>query len=333
VSTALSSASSSTDPIFILGISQRSGTNFLFDLLCLHPDCAAPATNWEDFLVAKSDLLVEYVNSVYSGWRRRGTSQEVEDLLYEHLGNGLISVLSSRVKEKRLVTKTPSVRNLNYFFKLFPRAYLLLLVRDGRAVVESRVKTFGEKYETAMRIWADGANDIVRFNQSADGSSSKYLIVRYEDLYNNLDAELRRIFVFLGLEADRYDFNAAVNMPVRGSSVFHGQGEKGVHWKPVAKTSAFAPLSRWSHWNRSVHERFNWIAGEQQTRLGYQGSQPKPDWLFWLIWNQGMDAKWQLMRVLLSLVSFIKNTLKWAFGARTMSKVRDFVNFRRALSH
>ena len=53
-------------PIFILGISQRSGTNFLFDLLCLHPDCGAPSIKWEDFLVDKSDLLVRYVSSVYS---------------------------------------------------------------------------------------------------------------------------------------------------------------------------------------------------------------------------------------------------------------------------
>ena len=29
------------EPIFILGISQRSGTNFVSDLLALHPDCDA----------------------------------------------------------------------------------------------------------------------------------------------------------------------------------------------------------------------------------------------------------------------------------------------------
>jgi hypothetical protein len=327
VSTASSSAS--TDPIFILGISQRSGTNFLFDLLRLHPDCGAPSINWEDFLLHKADFLFKYVNSVYEGWRRRGAGQEIEDLLYEQLGNGLISVLASRVKEKRVVTKTPSVQNLNYFFKLFPRAYLLILVRDGRAVVESRVKTFSESYESAMRIWAEGADEILRFNQRVERSDFRCLIVKYEVLWNNLNEELRRVFAFLGLDADKYDFDAAANLPVRGSSVFHGEGEKAVHWKPVEKTPQFNPVGR-SQWTRSVHERFKWLAGQQQVKLGYEENRNEGDQWSWVIWNEVMDIRWQIIETYRALVSLIKIVLKWIFGADAISKARRvLLGFRR----
>ena len=35
------SLSKCANPIFILGITPRSGTNFLQDILCFHPDCGA----------------------------------------------------------------------------------------------------------------------------------------------------------------------------------------------------------------------------------------------------------------------------------------------------
>jgi protein-tyrosine sulfotransferase len=316
---------SSTEPIFILGISQRSGTNFLFDLLRLHPDCGAPSFKWEDFLLHKSDWLVKYVDAVHTGWRRWGADKELESLLYERLGDGLISVLASRAKEKRLVTKTPSVRNLNYFFKLFPRAYLLILVRDGHAVVESRVRTFGESYESAMRRWADGADTILRFRQSAAGAHPNYVLVRYEDLWNKPEEELRKIFAFVGLDAGKYDFNAAINLPVRGSSTFHGKEEQRYHWKPIEKTADFDPLSHAKHWGRSTHERFNWLAGEKLASLGYGERSYKEKELLWVAWNRILDLWWRVRELSQSTMKLAKDALKWMFGAERMSKYRRHV--------
>jgi hypothetical protein len=328
------------DPIFILGISQRSGTNFLFDLLRLHPDCGVPSVKWEDFLLDKSDLLVRYVSSIFPGWRRRGTDQEVENLFYEHLGNGLISLLASRVKEKRVVTKTPSVRNLEYFFDFFPRAYLLILIRDGHAVVESRVRTFGENYETAMRRWAEGAETILRFLERSQRLNLNFSIVRYEDLWNEPERELRKIFSCVGLDADKYDFDAAINIPVRGSSSFHGKEEQRYHWTPVQKTADFKPLARASGWSRSTHERFSWIAGEKLAKLGY-GEMTYERKLSWFLRNRLLDLTWALKEFSKATVTLAKNSLKRIFGAERMSKYRRQVlgsvktvfNLRRVWSH
>jgi hypothetical protein len=46
-----------SQPIFILGIMPRCATNFLSNLLLLHPDCVPRDTVWEDFTIARSDLL------------------------------------------------------------------------------------------------------------------------------------------------------------------------------------------------------------------------------------------------------------------------------------
>ena len=134
-------APANRDPIFILGIAERSGTNFLLNLLLLHPDCGAPDPIWEDYLVHYADLLALYADSVFKRWKRiAGVETCLVDSLYQALGNGIVSSLASLTGERRLITKTPSVNNLGFFFKLFPRAHLLVLLRDGRSVVESSIQ-------------------------------------------------------------------------------------------------------------------------------------------------------------------------------------------------
>src|SRR6266853_4552738 len=112
-------------PIFIMGIAPRSGTNFLHDLLLLHPDCDPDGRLLEeDHLIAHAHWLFRYINSVARLWKPRWGQEELrleEQLLCEHLGNGLISFLSVQLesrrvhsrrhtggKGRRLVTKTPS---------------------------------------------------------------------------------------------------------------------------------------------------------------------------------------------------------------------------------
>ncbi len=337
----MSTPSFSSAPIFIAGISQRSGTNFLYDLMRLHPDCGGPATNWEDSSLSSAEHLARYVEIVAASWRRHGADPGVDDQLYEHLGKAVLSVLSAQIKETRLVTKGPFVRNLHYFSKFFPRAYLLILVRDGRAVAESRVKTFGETYETAMRHWLDGADTILRFEQMVRGSATNYRIVKYEDLCDNLENELSGILAFVGLDQTRYDFTNAINLPVRGSSVFRGAKEKEYHWEPLVKTADFNPIARWNEWSRSTHERFNWIAGQQLVALGYETKKFGADRaLLWGLWNKASDLRWQVRTLYRSLLKFIKDALKSAFGADRMSRCRRQVlaslktvfNLRRVIS-
>ena len=95
------------------------------------------------------------------------------------------------------------------------------------------------------------------------------MIVRYEDLHTQTEAEMRKILSFLCLDVSKYDFQTALNLPVVGSSTFKRPAGK-VQWIPVMKTEEFDPLARASDWTRAMHERFNWIAGINWNNWGIQ---------------------------------------------------------------
>jgi hypothetical protein len=259
------------DSIFIHGILPRSGTNFLWDLLLLHPECA-PAIDpvREDLFLEHSDHLVAFTEAVRASWDPRWGDfpPELPDRLHAALGQGLVSFLRTDA-ERRLVSKSPSVLNLDRFFTFFPDACLLLLVRDGRSVAQSCMDTFGWEFERAARSWADAADEIVRFRETHAHRRGQWCLVRYEDLVDDLEAEMLRVLGFVGLDPTAYDFDAARDLPVRGSSVHRGPDPSSVHWNPVPKDATFAPKDRWRSWSPDVMERFAWIAGEQMAALDY----------------------------------------------------------------
>ena len=200
-----------------------------------------------------------------------------------------------------MVAKTPSVKNLDIFFRLFPNAKLIITIRDGRAVVESGKQSFGWDYNIATKRWAEAANTIKSFQERQNDAYSKYLVVRYEDIYNNVEEEINKILVFLNLDTSLYDFNAARNLPIRGTSELKRWGEKSVHWDPVQKKPGFDPTRRFEKWGRALHERFNHIAGFYLSYFGYTEKHYHSLNLLWKILNWVFDIKlfllWNLRKI------------------------------------
>ena len=264
------------EPIFIHGILPRSGTNFIWDLLLLHPDCSRgrePVN--EDFFLEHSDHLMAFATAVQSVWDPIWGTFDVDigHRLYESIGDGLVLFLWTDLR-RRLVTKNPSVRHLDRFFRFFPSARLLILVRDGRSVVQSAVDTFGWDFDRACRAWSEGARTIRHFQQTQSAHADRWRVIRYEDVVDDTEAQLRAVFEFLRLDAERYDFVAARNLPVRGSSAF-GLHDGKVHWEGVQKDNTFTPKERWRSWSAAQRERFEWLAGEQLVDFGYATSTPR----------------------------------------------------------
>ena len=259
-------------PIFIQGILPRCGTNLLFNLLRLHPDCEVPDPVWEDFSLETADMLVDYARTTYELWARNpnwGVYEALEGEFLRSLGGGVLSFLRAHAPGRRLVTKTPSVKNLDAFFDLFPDAYLLIVVRDGRDVVESSARSFGWDRDEVTRKWAEAARTILTFDRAHGGAGVRHTIVRYEDLSQDMEGTLSPVLDFVGLDVAAYDFDAARNLPVYGSSTFRG-GANQVHWEPVARTRDFKPVRRWAGWDRRQHERFNATAGDLLPAFGYE---------------------------------------------------------------
>jgi protein-tyrosine sulfotransferase len=260
------------DPIFIHGVLPRSGTNFLWDLLLLHPDCVRTREPIREALfLDHSDQLTAFVDRVRETWDPIwGTfTPDLEGRFCEGIGEGLLSFL--RMDKGRLVIKAPSVQHLERFFTFFPRGRLLILMRDGRAVAQSAMATLGWDFERACRAWATAADTICHFQQTQSAHAERWRLVRYEDLVDDTETELRSLFRFLDLDPSKYDFDAARNLPVRGSS-WYGRREAPVDWQTVPKDASFAPKERWRSWSSDRLDRFDWLAGSQLRRFGYARS-------------------------------------------------------------
>lgn len=283
------------DPIFILGIMPRSGTNYLRNLICLHPACAPSRTPIsEDFFLEPSDLLLAYTWQVRKRWDPMWGvfDDELMRRFSESLGDGLISFLW-KDRGRRLVAKTPSVQHIERFFTLFPRARLLILVRDGRSVVQSCMSTFGWEFDRAARNWASAADEIHRFLETERPQTERYLLVRYEDLLDDLKRTMLEILRFTQLDDEAFDLRAASELPVRGSSSYFGSGRDSVHWEPVARGPDFDPKERWRSWSPDLHERFEWIAGGQLRYFGYEPSAGPVRGAGSVLRNRVLDARWR----------------------------------------
>lgn len=295
------------NPIFILGLMPRSGTNFLSNLLQLHPDCAPAEPVWEDFIVTHLDQLAGFSDSVAEAWDDEwGVDDQVGADLDTSLGNGLTEFLEDRCQATRVISKTPRVTNLDLFFRFFPGSKLLILVRDGRSIVESGARTFQWSREAAMHSVADAARAVQKFRESHAGDGDRYCILRYEDLWQDTESQLRKLFHFLELESDNYDWPAALALPVRGSSELKENDDTSVHWDPVKRDPDFDPLSRFDEWNDARHYRYNRVAGAGMEPFGYRiKSVPDPVALLRLQ-NTFMDVAWTLRIMARPLINRIR---------------------------
>jgi hypothetical protein len=276
-----SSPAATGTPIFIQGIMPRSGTNFLTRLIALHPDCQHPAPIMEDLLLHRAHLLVRFADQVWKAWHNH-KGWDVPALehkrLLRALGNGLVAFLQEKIEAPRVVTKSPQVYHLEHFFDLFPQAKLIVLVRDGRSVVASGMRSFDWKFEVGVDRWKTAADHVIRF-VGGPTDKSCYLCLKYEDLHQDLNAQLPRLLEYLELDSARYDFEAAARLPIVGSSEGRLPDRRQVSWEPVRKTDAFQPLERWRQWPGEQLRHFERLAGEQLLQLGYQlhgGTEQRP---------------------------------------------------------
>ena len=259
--------------IILLSACPRSGSNYLENLLSLHPQCRKSKVP-EDFFLANSETLLNFCRSVAESWddwwlERLGGSSR----LAAHIGTALLRFADPGPEEERpagdfrLILRSPTTEGIATAVTLFPNARVLVLVRDGPATVESGRRSFGWPYEEAMLAWRQSVRRVLSFLASADAPRCQ--MIRFEDLTADPAREIARIIAFLGLDPALYPFNRVDEIPVLGSSSFGRSDGEGVHWRPVPKDSSFDPLARAQSWPAHRLARFAWLAGAEGRKLGY----------------------------------------------------------------
>lgn len=265
-------------PVYIMSPMQRCGTNHLADVLMLHPEFQLPKVLDEDFVFEHAHLLYEYSEKMYQRWRQLKWIEdpgECRRQLQFHLGQGILSLLVSQIDEnRRLLLKTPDCNNMDKFSLFFPGVKLLLLIRDGRDVVESAVRKWPQQSdEHWMHQWASGARRILNFihgtGQRTRGKS--WELIRYEELVEQPEATIGRVSDFLEVDESAFAWDRLTQLPVRGSlAILDAQGR--VSQEAVEKPKGFSPIGRWRHWGMWRKRKFKKVAGRELVELGYESN-------------------------------------------------------------
>ena len=260
-------------PILILGVMPRSGTNFLRDLLALHPDvCAEPGRLYEFPLLHSAHGAKAHVDEFLAYFPRNAEVVGRFDGLAMLAGTWLRE-LQLEARERNLLLKSPHVQNLTLAPLIFPGAKILLCLRDGRDVVDSTIRTFSKRSLTRKTFsqlaweWNLAANAIVQFGENGSLEHPDMQIVLYEDLVRDPKAALGAVFDHIGLDPARYDAAAGSELPVRGSS--RSEANDDSRWLPEERREDFNPIGRWMTWSAGRKARFDAIAGVTLEKAGY----------------------------------------------------------------
>lgn len=277
-------------PIFVRGIMPRSGTNFLADLLRLHPGvCVNPNDIWEFPHFRALSFLEQYIHRLSVSPK---TPSFDADEFRRCLGDAWCQYLGNYFeREQRIVLKDPSFGSLPKVFDYFPDACLLLVLRDLRDVVASGLKAgfvAPPKFSLGNRhswhrlfgpsdfVWIcrkarAEANEFLRFQQSSewDRRRAQILVVRYEDLVNDIEPQARRILVHCSLDLSVYPWDKLVRLPVRGSSFLRDASGKMNFARGISQPGDFQPVGRWHDWCGHKRRRFHRELAETMGQLMY----------------------------------------------------------------
>ncbi len=260
--------------ILIFGVMPRSGTNFVRDLVAMHPDVSAdPGRLFEFPLLHSARDAAAYSRDFLSYFRRN------EEVLGEHdilamLAGAWLRELHAQVPEKHILLKCPHVQQLSLARYIFPDAKLILCLRDGRDVLDSTQKTFSKfaltrkNFRQLAEEWRLGTEAIMTFDRGGINENRNVLVVRYEDIVADTEAFAKRILNHVGLDEDQFPWTEIKSLPVRGSSRSKADGEK--RWKAEVKASDFNPVKRWTSWSETKKARFDRLAGTALELAGYE---------------------------------------------------------------
>jgi len=270
------------EPIFIVGPG-RSGTTLLAVLLDRHSRIAVPP---------ETHFYSRFIPEVWPTVRQGSRREKVEAALnfvriaeaglavgpvlerferYDDTAPQLFrAILETYAAERgavRLADKTPRhLVNVDLLFDDFPRAKVVAIVRDGRDVVRSAMKTpwmtgNPRRFGLFCRLWSEYAGSlhvcVERF------PPDRFHLLRYEDLVREPERQLRRVCEFIGEPFELRQLDMSVETGV--------VPDREEAWKGKARTSIDA--SRAEAWRSGADReeiwRLNFLLGDTLRLFDY----------------------------------------------------------------
>jgi len=254
------------NPIFIIGITGRSGTHYLKQLLKKHPEIENNILKREDHFVSELNYLEQYVKNISYYWKRK--DKEHEDNIIRNLkiglGNGILSSVNKHNGENYYLLNTPYTHNIDLFPEYFPNKKLIIITRNAKDLVESGVRSNFWNYEEGLELWNRSAKRIIEFQKN-----NNPFIVKYEELFTDTNSKLIEICNYLNINTEDYPFEKLEDIPIQGSSDAKNKNDKWVY-KNKNKSADFKPLSRSENWSLVRRWRFNWKCEKNSEILNYK---------------------------------------------------------------
>ena len=249
------------------GVMRRSGTNFIGQLLGLHPNiCSYPGKVWEVPLLSTSPHLIDAQETFLNGYQRNREHFNQTDFL-PLFGSAFIAYMHSYVpKEQQMLIKVPGVEQIWNFANLFPNERLIILQRDGRDLVASTMKSWpGYEFVDICKKWKKSQELVLKLKQHPE--SAAYSFIRYEDAVSTPETFVKQLLASLKVDDGSYPYDQINQLPVKGSSEIRVNGK--MTWKDVKKPKSFNPVGRWRSWTDQQKSTFKKICGETLIRSGY----------------------------------------------------------------
>jgi hypothetical protein len=263
------------EPVFLLSL-PRAGSTLLQRMLAAHPEIASSAEPWVllPFLytLRRDGVRAEYGHSTavtaieeFARFHLGGRAAYLAEgrrfflRLYEHAADG----------RRYFLDKTPRYHLVAHeLLELFPAARVVFLWRNPLAVVASIIDSWNRGHWNLDTHRTDLYRGVERLTDACAEAGGRAVTVRYEDLLEQPEAELRRVLDALGLAmpAGLVDSFAGVTFP----------GSMG----DTRGTAAYAsvsrePLSKWQQTlanpvRRAWARRYlDWIGQERLATMGY----------------------------------------------------------------
>ena len=238
-------------PVFLVGFF-RSGTTLMEQILAAHSAVITSDENGILFEISREiGRITECGDDISDGLRRLLPSQmqQLRAMYWSRVTDEYGAIDPSRLFVDKVTLNSISVGLIRC---LFPNAKILFMLRDPRDVCVScfaqsmrptvttvnllRWAGIADQYATVMDLWL----------QLRCLLGDAYLEIRYEDLVENFDSTVRRVFEFVGIEWE----DAVAQFHERSKQRFIATPSFEDVAKPVFRSS----LQRWRNYAEQIRQ-------------------------------------------------------------------------------
>jgi protein-tyrosine sulfotransferase len=204
------------------------------------------------------------------------------------------------------IEKTPANRNhLDVIYRRFPKAKVLLTIRDPRALLAAQIKLEDARRRRRFSIylcmehWRAAARLALSNRREGSEDNRRMLVVPFEGMLRQPADWLQKICAFLEI-----DYDPAMHTPTKAGRLWTGNSAAQ---QPFAAIND-EPVDRWRSILTAAELGWvEWHCREWMEPLGYEPIMPRPLWKHWVKPVRGETPKEYLKSRLYSLTRWSRH--------------------------